>query len=399
MSRCSRTDALLDATILGAGLSAAEADHATSCTECARAMASARRFDRELHSVGVEIAPEPMPPGMATATAGHTIRGGAPMSQRTALIGGITAAAVVAVFVGTAQWDSTEDGRAQRAAATDAETDQWVRSAREFVTRTEPDGGEAAGWTPVRVERCGRTGLAFFEATAPDGLPLYRWAMGRIDRGVPQATGEVRSVDDERVAGIRATLPPCEMVVDVVTAAVREIGMPRELWAVTTGEEDVEGEVRLVGATLMADGHRAGPNGEVELPTYLVLMDRRTDQAHWVERATISVTDGAWAAGRFVDLPVERPETQQSMQIFADPGFTDETLFAWIDDPDVRAVDIWVPREGRVLRYTVGSPGFVLQFDARVGPVDEMTYELLDAHGAILEAGSVAAWLDRARRN
>jgi hypothetical protein len=45
-----------------------------------------------------------------------------------------------------------------------------------------------------------------------------------------------------------------------------------------------------------------------------------------------------------------------------------------------------------VLRYTVGSPGFVLQFDARVGPVDEMSYELLDEHGAVLAAGQVTPW-------
>lgn len=399
MSRCPRTDALLDATLSGAGPSAAEADHAAACTECARAMATARRFGRELHAAGAELAPEPIAPGTVTATGGSTPRGGAPMSQRTAIIGGITAAVVVAVLVGSMQWEDTDGGSARQAAATDAETDEWVQSAREFVTRAEPDGGEAAGWEPVRVERCGRTGLAFFEATATDGLPLYRWALGSIDVGVPRATGQVRSVDDADVARVRATLPPCEMVVDAVTAPIREIGGPHELWTVMTGEELVEGEVRIIGATLMADGHRAGPLGGAEVPTYLVLMDRRTDQGHWVERATISVTEGAWAAGRFVDLPVERPETQQSMQIFADPGFTDETLFAWIDDPDVRAVDIWVPREARVLRYTVGSPGFVLQFDARVGPVDEMTYELLDAHGAILEAGSVAAWMDREGRN
>jgi hypothetical protein len=399
MSRCARTDAILEATFSGAGLSTNEADHAAVCAECARALAGARRFDRELHLVGSELVPEPMPPGTVTATHGATIREGAPMSRRIAIIAGVAAAALAAVLVGTVEWGGSDSGAARPGPASDTEVTVWAQSALAFVTRAEPDGGEAAGWEPVRVERCGRTALAFFEATATDGLPLYRWAMGSVDVHVPRSSGQVRSVDDANVAGLRATLPPCETVVDVVAAPLRDIGRPHELWTVMTGDEHVDGEVRIVGATLMADGHRRGPLGGMEVPTYLVLMDRRTDHTHLVERATISVTDGAWAAGRFVDLPVDGPGTLRSMQVFADPGFSDETLFAWIDDPDVRAVDIRIPREGRVLRYTVGPPGFVLQFEARVGPVEEMTYELLDGDGAILEAGSVAAWLDRLPRN
>jgi hypothetical protein len=387
MSRCSRTDALLDATLSSAGLSPAEADHATTCTECARALASARRFDRALHAAGAELAPEPMPPGTATTTGGAMSREGVPMSQKIAIIGGITAAAViVAVFLGSVPWGGTDRGEG---AATDAETDGWVQSAREFVTRAEPDGGEAAGWEPVRVERCGRTGLAFFETTATDGLPLYRWAVGTIDVSSPRATGVVRSVDDASVARLRATLPLCEQIVDVVAAPVLEIGGPRELWTMTTGEEDLEGEVRIIGATLIADGHRRGPLGEEELPTYLVVLDRRTDWAHYVERVSVSASE-RWAMG--ADMGLMQPGEPRSMQVFADPGYLDETLFAWIEDPRVRAVDIWIPREARVLRYTVGSPGFVLQFDARVGPVDEMSYELLDEHGAVLAAGQVTPW-------
>ena len=398
MKRCARTDALVDASLDDDGLPPAEADHATTCPECARALATVRRFEGALHSAGAELSPEPMPPGIASvAGAGAEDM---PSGRRIAVIGGASAAALaLAVFVVIAPWAGTDAGGAQSGRDVGAVTDAWVASARDFVTRAEPDGGEAAGWKPVRVERCGRTGIAFFEATATDGLPLYRWALGSVDAGVPRAAGEVRSVDDANVAAMRAALPPCELLVDDVAAPLRDIGGPHELWTVTTGEEVVEGEVRLIGATLMADGRRAGPLGGVEVPTYLVLMDRRSDREHMVERATVSVLDGSWAVGRFVDVPVERPGTQDTTEVFADPGFADETLFAWIEDPEVRAVDIWVPREGQVLRYTVRSPGFVLQFDARVGPVEELTYELVDADGAIVDAGSVAAWLDRERRN
>ncbi len=90
---------------------------------------------------------------------------------------------------------------------------------------------------------------------------------------------------------------------------------------------------------------------------------------------------------------MERDGRPVSMRVFADPSHPDETLFGWIDDPRVRAVDISIPREGTVLRYSVAKPGFIIQFDARVGLVDEMQFELIDAAGTVLASGSVAAWL------
>jgi hypothetical protein len=396
MSRCSRTDELLGATFGDAGLSSADADHAAACPDCARALADARRFDRALHVVGAELAPEPIPPGTATATDGAAIREGTPIGRRLAVIGGLSAAIVVGVLAGTAEWGAADSSHAAQLATTDAKTDAWVQSALELVSRAEPDGGEAAGWKPVRVERCGHTGLAFFQATATDGLPVHRWTMGSIDVHPPQVSGTVRSVDDASVARVRATLPPCETVVDAVAAPLLEVGGPRELWTLTTGDEDVEGEVRVIGATTVSDGHRVGPPGDGEVLTYLVLLERRSGGGALVERASISVMDGWTTTSRFLDVPVARPEAANPLQVFADPGYLDETLFAWIDDPRVRAVDIWVPRESKVLRYTVASPGFVVQFDARVGPVDELTYEMLDEHGAVIAAGPVTPWVDDA---
>jgi len=61
MSRCAQTDGLLDTIFAAADVTRSQADHAAGCSECARAMAQARRFDRELYRIGVEVSPEPMP--------------------------------------------------------------------------------------------------------------------------------------------------------------------------------------------------------------------------------------------------------------------------------------------------------------------------------------------------
>ena len=81
------------------------------------------------------------------------------------------------------------------------------------------------------------------------------------------------------------------------------------------------------------------------------------------------------------------------MRVFGDQRHIDETVFAWIDDPRVRSVDIWIPREGLTLRYSVTTPGFLARFDARVGSVDEMTYQFRDSLGSIIASGSVTPWL------
>jgi hypothetical protein len=59
MSRCAQTDAVLEAAF-GAGIANAQAQHAVGCSECARALAAARRFENELHDIGSELAPVPM---------------------------------------------------------------------------------------------------------------------------------------------------------------------------------------------------------------------------------------------------------------------------------------------------------------------------------------------------
>lgn len=57
------------------------------------------------------------------------------------------------------------------------------------------------------------------------------------------------------------------------------------------------------------------------------------------------------------------------------------------------SADIWIPREGVTLRYSVNTPGFLARFDARVGSVDEMTYQFRDGLGLVIASGSVTPWL------
>lgn len=213
-------------------------------------------------------------------------------------------------------------------------------------------------------------------------------------RARPTTTGRSDSVDDRTAAKLRATLPPCDLVLDRVAHAVfDEVGDARDLWTLTTGDEDFEGEARVIGATPIREGHRSGPNGEEATPTFLMLLERQTDQAYSIERASIGVTDGWTTVGSNAESDVARQGRPDSMRVFGDPGHLDETLFGWIDDPRVRAVDILIPREGTVLRYSVTRPGFLVRFDARVGPIDEMQFELIDTAGAVLVGGSVIPWL------
>lgn len=58
MSRCARTEQLLDAAFAGVDLTRRQAKHLAACAECARALALLRRFDSRLGAVGRQVAPE-----------------------------------------------------------------------------------------------------------------------------------------------------------------------------------------------------------------------------------------------------------------------------------------------------------------------------------------------------
>lgn len=397
MTRCRQTEAILDATFAGIDPTRAQAAHAAHCAECARSLAQARRFDNELRSIGTDLTPEPMHPAAeGSLEPAPDKRWAGLMTWRRGMVGGL-ALLLVAVLAEGGQWlGSLGDGLTDVGNAdvrpSDERVTNWARRIQEPALRLQGVRNADASWELVRVESCGSAGMAFFEGLGLDGERTYVWGTGPIDGARPTTTGMSNSVDDRTAARLRATLPPCDLVLDRVAQEVfDEVGDARDLWTLTTGDEVFEGEARVIGATPIRDGHRAGPNGEEASPTFLMLLERQTDRTFWIERPSISVTDHL-AVGSNAESEVAREGQPDSTQVFADPGHLDETLFGWIDDPRVRAVDISIPREGTVLRYTVASPGFLIQFDARVGPVEEMQFELIDGTGTVLASGSVVSW-------
>ncbi|MDQ3689807.1 MAG: hypothetical protein M3406_07210 [Chloroflexota bacterium] len=409
MSRCRQTEALLHATFAGIEITRVQAGHVSACAECAHALAEARAFDNELHSVGFDLTPEPMLPAPVSLESARDERRDRPMRWRRGLVGGVAVVLLAAVVVGGGQWPWSLGGDQLPGTgiAIDQPTDErvmsWASGIEEAALRLQGRRNADAGWELIRVEHCGSVGMAFFVGLGLEGERTYVWGSGPIDVPRPTTTGLSASVDDRTAARLRATLPPCDVMLDRVAQEVfDEVGDARDLWTLTTGDEAFEGEARVIGVTPIREGHRAGPNGEKAIPTFLMLLERQTERAHWIERPSISVM-GGWTVTSSVgdraaelglaEAAMERDGRPVSMRVFADPSHPDETLFGWIDDPRVRAVDISIPREGTVLRYSVAKPGFIIQFDARVGLVDEMQFELIDAAGTVLASGSVAAWL------
>ena len=391
MSRCVRTDGLLEATFNGGGLSRDQIDHAVACVECARTLAQARRFEDELRRVGMDLTPESMADAIDAGAGASDGMGGRTMGWPIRWAWAAAAAGAVligAVWLGGTMNESVPSGESR--GPSDERVLAWANGIEEAARRSQGLWNPDQPWKLVRSERCGTSAMAFFEGQAANAERVYVWATGPVELGSPTAAGRGATVDDARAARFRATLPPCDIIVDSVAEDLSEIGGARELWTSVTGEEQPEGAVRLIGATPIADGHRAGPEAETAIPTFLVLLERQTDAAHWVEQASVSVTDRTWAIGS--DVALQREGSPETMRVFGDQRHIDETVFAWIDDPRVRSVDIWIPRERATLRYSVTSPGFLLRVDARVGPVDEMEYQFLDSVGAVIASGSVTPW-------
>lgn len=152
MSRCRQTERLLDVTFSGSDLTRVQADHAVACGDCARALAEARRFDRELGRIGHDLAAEPM-----TATGPDPARRASTMSPprlghpltwgrgRWAFV--LAAVAVVLIAVMgvvrapnpvVANWTSVPTSSERDALEADT-----VRACREQATRQQRVGREA----------------------------------------------------------------------------------------------------------------------------------------------------------------------------------------------------------------------------------------------------------------
>lgn len=335
MSRCRRTDELLDATFINAGLTRGQADHLGGCGECARILALVRRFDSELRGVGTELVPEPIDwHDAASAPWAPRPKGGTEMRRGALLVG--TAVAVIALAVGSIQlWRSGTNTGLFGADGPGAEQlAGWLdRSLVVAHGEAKPGGTSIEGWEAARVEVCGDTAVAFFDR-AGDGSHGYLWAIGRPSDVLDQSieVGWSRTLSALDVALRRAELPVCDVAFD-------ETSEP-------------------AGADL-------------PVPPQLVV---RVPDLFWIgepEDAPIEVEVVGGDRGDAVEVGIAR----------------DAYLYARLDDASVRAVD--VVTTDRRYRYTVGVPGFVIF--ANVAD-DALRFELLDGEGTVVGAGPVIEW-------
>lgn len=209
------------------------------------------------------------------------------------------------------------------------ELDAWVDHAL-AIAMEESDEGAARpeDWQPAQVETCGDTAVAFY---SHDRRGHYLWAMGRpahpIDRSIE--TGTAISFGDPEVARLRALLPVCEMAL--------------------------------------------GSNQPSE-NTFV-----REDAIR--PQQVVSVPLKVWQFGGEFVVPITKApnlsDGDASVQI---PAF----IYGRVDDARVRAVDV-ITTDGR-LRYTVEAPGFEIQVDFSTA----LRFELLDAAGTMIAAGSLA---------
>lgn len=296
MSRCRRTDALLGAAFADEGLTTAQADHATECAECARALALAGRFDGELHRVGTELVEQ--------QTSATQSKGGRHM-WRGALLAG-TAVAVIALIVGSIQvWrDGPSIGLLEDGPSAEQLTAWLDRSLVVAHGQARPGGTSIEEWAPARVEVCGDAVIAFFDrgGDLSDG---YLWAIGRpsgiLDESIE--TGWSRTLSALDVARRRAGLPVCNLALDEA---------------------------------------RDGPGADLPVALHVVV---RVPDLFWI--------------GDPEDAPVEVEVVGGDRDAVIEVGIArDAYLHARLEDASIRAVDI-VSAEGRY-RYTIGPPGFTV---------------------------------------
>jgi len=233
MSRCRQTDAILDATFAGAGLTRDQGAHVTVCAECARALSDARRFDATLERIGLELAPEPAPPvADLLSVGGSQPKGGRLMTARNGLIGGAAVVVVIGAIAIGGRWltsGGTVDGigSAPAAVALSGELNGWLQDAE---NATDTSTGGTSDDTPllVRAEECGRDYTAVLQG---DGGREFYWVSGPKEDG-SQATGGIsRSLYSVEVArDLAAEGALCERIVEATisradaAAAVERMG-------------------------------------------------------------------------------------------------------------------------------------------------------------------------------
>lgn len=330
MSRCHRTDALLEAALAGAVLTPREADHVTGCAECARAAALARRFESELYAVGAELVPEPASASQVASDAPVLHRGGSIMRRGAAIAA--TGAFVLAIaFVGFRSWPDSWPNLGDGLEAVEPGTlDAWLDGALRTAHAESNRGSvELDDWEAVQVEQCGRTLIAFFADHHGEGS-AYLWAIGATGVLADPSldTGSAGRLSDVEVATRRATLPVCEFVL--------------------------------------------GGDPAVTLPNAAALPGQ----------GVVRIPGFAWA-GDLSDAPIEVETIGPAPEGMHGAVLLRASLVGRVE-PSVRAVDLLTP-DGR-LRYTVHAPGFAID-DAHA--VQATAYELIDGSGRVVASGPV----------
>jgi len=395
MSRCRQTDALLDTGFAGTGLTREQADHAARCSECARALAQARRFDGELHRVGAELSPEPVPSAVLSVMG----PGGTGMSRHRHLVALAGVAVVlVAVIFGGGQWlGSALGGRLDvggwfgsipaGSANEGARREAAERAADQVLVEIERrEEAEFQAWfAPVLVrtfettlideveiflaDRCdGLYAVTFTEADDPG---MFKWVAGQGDHTEGSAQGgNADSMDGSGIAAARGTVDAeCTRVVDaaphgaIMQAVVRGAGVP-------------EG-VTLLGSALLTPDlsitavEGAVPFGERQRWIGLVRQNRDgwlADPSDWIG-INIPANDGLTA----YELDMLDPSLRGRFIVGAVP-------------PGAHSIELIV--DGTVYRYSVGAePGVVIL--APDSFMETADFRILSSDSSVVLEGSI----------
>lgn len=385
MTRCRQTDALLDATFAGTDLTSAQAEHAAACSRCARALSQAHRFDAELERVGAHLAPEVLPAASdLTDVVEPTRSRGSSTSQRSVFGRVALAAVIVITLLGGGSWfGSAFGGRGQGDGIGAVELDAWLDRAITDVVATTGRGARGADWRPVQVEACGKTAIAFYAERDLDSARVYRWAIGDPMSRIPtlRASGLAGSLFDADVAAIRATLPVCTVLEDPALEgeeAFEALDLAGAHW---TSEWQIVDRARApnpeTGELLRSRIVDVSVGGRHE---YHVLI-QQPDQ-FGLDRIQLSLGEDRSFTVRSAARDSMAPEPYVVVRdTGSGPGLP--VYFAMADDERVQAVELIGP--GQALRYTIGSPGFILETD-----VMEITaYRFLDSDGGVLASGDL----------
>lgn len=401
MSRCGRTAALVEAELDGGRLTDAQSSHASQCPECARALAHARRFGRELHRAVLDLTPEAAPHGVVTMSDGI---GAEPVGwPRLALALAASAVVVIGVvFVGgrwlgsalgdpmdgrsevrgpaaeaarNAEMDARRaaEGRARLAAQmrTVREIEPWFQAAVavafESISREEVEF--------IQVDLCEEIAVVTFASRA-DPEVVY-WLAGPLHDPTVAAggRGDWRSTPTDAAAQA-AQAPPCvtapgsnqaSLIIEAVSSGA---GIPGEIAPV--GMARITPDLAIVAVSSVP----AIPGADIE------------DLRRWI--GVVRRADGRWVAD---------PAEWIGANIPADEGLTPYRLEWLLPGLEGWFIVATVPREataielvidGAMYRYPVvpDTGGSVIippeEFDGR-----NAHFRVLSADGSVLDAGGI----------